>query len=90
MDPRLANALGQDVIAKTGAKARRKRPLNILSDPELQVLRLLAQCYRSQQIAKQILVGVETVELFLAHLPPGTCGLKKTWWISFSTPVRKG
>jgi two-component system response regulator NreC len=68
VDPSLANALVQDVIAKKGAQAPRKRPLNILSDRELQVLRLVARGYSSQQIAKQILVGVKTVETYRSRL----------------------
>jgi two-component system response regulator NreC len=68
VDPSLANVLVEDVLAKKGAKARPKRPVNILSDRELQVLRLVARGYSSQQIAKQILVGVKTVETYRARL----------------------
>ena len=68
MDPSLANVLVQDVLAKKGAKARPKVPVNILSDRELQVLRLVARGYSSQQIAKQILVGVKTVETYRSRL----------------------
>jgi two-component system response regulator NreC len=38
--------------------------MNILSDRELQVLRLVARGYSSAQIAKQIAVGVKTVETY--------------------------
>jgi two-component system response regulator NreC len=64
VDPSLADVLVQDVLAKRGAKTRRPRPINILSDRELQVLRLVARGYSSQQIAKQTLVGVKTVETY--------------------------
>jgi two-component system response regulator NreC len=68
IDPSLANVLVQDVLAKRGAKAPRIRPVSILSDRELQVLRLVARGYSSQQIAKQILVGVKTVETYRSRL----------------------
>jgi two-component system response regulator NreC len=64
VDPRLANILVQDVLAKKGTKARPTRPVNILSDRELQVLSLVARGYSSAQIAKQIFVGVKTVETY--------------------------
>jgi len=68
VDPSLADVLVQDLLAKKGARARPKRPLNILSDRELQVMRLVARGYSSQQIAKQILVGVKTVETYRSRL----------------------
>ena len=68
VDPSLANVLLQDVLVKTGAKERPKRPANILSVRELQVLKLVARGYSSQQIAKQILVGVKTVETYRSRL----------------------
>jgi two-component system response regulator NreC len=68
VDPSLANVLVQDLLAKKGAKAQRTRPVSILSDRELQVLRLVARGYSSQQIAKQILVGVKTVETYRSRL----------------------
>jgi two-component system, NarL family, response regulator NreC len=64
LDPRLAGVLVQDVLAKRGKGAHPTRPVNILSDRELQVLRLVAQGYASAQIAKQIAVGVKTVETY--------------------------
>jgi len=64
VDPRLANILVQDVLAKKGTKAGPTRPVNILSDRELQVLSLVARGYSSAQIAKQISVGVKTVETY--------------------------
>ena len=68
VDPSLADVLVQDVLAKKGTKARLKRPVNILSERELQVLRLVALGYSSQQIAKQILVVVKTVETYRSRL----------------------
>jgi len=64
VDPRLASVLVQDVLAKSGATPGSKRPVNILSDRELQVLRLVARGYTSAQIAKQIFVSVKTVETY--------------------------
>jgi len=64
VDPRLASVLVQDVLAKKGTKASPTQPINILSDRELQVLRLVARGYSSAQIAKQIAVGVKTVETY--------------------------
>jgi two-component system response regulator NreC len=64
VDPRLASILVQDVLAKKGTKAGPKEPINILSDRELQVLKFVARGYSSSQIAKQIAVGVKTVETY--------------------------
>src|SRR5580658_9179084 len=64
VDPRLASILVQDVLAKKGTKAGPAQPINILSDRELQVLKLVARGYSSAQIAKQIAVGVKTVETY--------------------------
>jgi two-component system response regulator NreC len=64
VDPRLASVLVQDVLAKKATKAGPKEPINILSDRELQVLRLVARGYTSAQIAKQIAVSVKTVETY--------------------------
>src|SRR5882672_12411164 len=58
----------QDLFPKKCVKASRTRPVNILSDRELQVLKLVARGYSSQQIAKQILVGVKTVETYRSRL----------------------
>jgi len=68
VDPSLANVLVQDVLGKKSVKTSRKRPLNILSDRELQVLGLVARGFSSQEIAKQILVGVKTVETYRSRL----------------------
>jgi two-component system response regulator NreC len=64
VDPRLANIIVQDVLAKKGTKSAPKRPINILSDRELQVLGLVARGYTSAQIAKQISVSVKSVETY--------------------------
>jgi len=64
VDPRLASVLVQDVLGKRGKKAASIRPIKILSDRELQVLKLVARGYSSAQIAKQIAVGVKTVETY--------------------------
>jgi two-component system response regulator NreC len=64
VDPRLANVLVQDVLAKNSTKAGRARPANILSRRETQVLGLVAQGYTSAEIAKQIFVGVKTIETY--------------------------
>jgi two-component system response regulator NreC len=68
VDPSLANVLVQDVLAKRGTKARSKRPVNILSDREQQVLKFVAQGYSSQEIAKRIFVSVKTVETYRARV----------------------
>jgi two-component system, NarL family, response regulator NreC len=64
VDPRLANVLVQDVLAKKSTKARSKQPVSILSQRELQVLTLVARGYTSAQIAKQIFIGVKTIETY--------------------------
>ena len=68
VDPSLANVLVQDALAKRGTIAHSKRPVNILSDREQQVLILVAQGYGSQEIAKQIFVSVKTVETYRARI----------------------
>jgi two-component system response regulator NreC len=64
LDPRLANVLVQDVLAKRDRKAGPERAVKILSDRELQVLSLVARGHTSAQIAKEIFVGVKTVETY--------------------------
>ncbi len=68
VDPRLANVLVQDVLAKRRTKAGPTRPVNILSQRELQVLTLVARGYTSAEIAKQIFVGVKTIETYRSRL----------------------
>jgi len=67
LDPRLANVLVHDVLAKRGRKAGPERAVNILSDRELQVLSFVARGHTSAQIAKEIFVGVKTVETYRAR-----------------------
>ncbi len=64
IDPRLANILVQDVLTKKNTRAGSKGPVSILSQRELQVLRLVARGYSSAEIAKQIFVGVKTIETY--------------------------
>lgn len=64
VDPRLANILVQDVLAKKGTKAGPIQTVNILSPRELQVLGLVARGYTSAEIAKQIFVGIKTIETY--------------------------
>jgi len=68
VDPSLADVLVQDVLAKRGTRARSKRPANILSDREQQVLKFVAQGYSSQEIAQRIFVSVKTVETYRARI----------------------
>ena len=68
VDPSMANVLVQDVLAKRGTRTRSKRPVNILSEREQQVLQLVALGYTSQLIAKRILVSVKTVETYRARI----------------------
>jgi DNA-binding NarL/FixJ family response regulator len=64
VDPSLAGGLVSDALDKKGKTSRPKR---LLSDRELQVLRLVARGFSSQQIAKQISVSVKTVETYRAR-----------------------
>ena len=64
VDPRLANVLIQEALTKGRKKADPRRSVNILSDRELQVLRLVARGYTSAQISKQIFVSVKTIETY--------------------------
>ncbi len=68
VDPRLANVLVQDVLAKRSTKDDSTRPASILSHRELQVLTLVARGYTSAEIAKQIFVGVKTIETYRSRL----------------------
>jgi len=67
VDPRLANILVQDVLAKRSGTAGPAQPANILSRRELEVLGLVARGYTSAQIAKQIFVSVKTIETYRAR-----------------------
>lgn len=68
VDPRLAGILVQDVITKRETRAGSAKPVNILSRREFQVLTLVARGYTSADIAKQIFVGVKTVETYRSRL----------------------
>jgi two-component system response regulator NreC len=63
VDPRLANVVVQEALAKKST-VDSTRPANILSNREMQVLKLVAQGYTSAEIAKQIFVGVKTIETY--------------------------
>lgn len=64
VDPRLANILVEDMRGNSSKEAAPARPSNILSRRELQVLRLVARGYTSAEIAKQVFVGVKTIETY--------------------------
>ena len=64
LDPRLASVLVEDMRGEGSSKADPTRPSNILSRRELQVLRLVARGYTSAEIAKQVFVGVKTIETY--------------------------
>ena len=68
VDPRLASILVQDVLAKGETKAGSKGSANILSHRELQVLGLVARGYTSAEIARQIFVGVKTIETYRSRI----------------------
>jgi DNA-binding NarL/FixJ family response regulator len=68
VDPRLAGVLVQDVLGKGSTTAGPTRPVHILSPRELQVLRLVARGYTSAEIARQLLVGVKTIETYRLRL----------------------
>lgn len=60
VDPELANALLQDTMPGIDRQSRAK----LLSDREMQVLKLVAEGYSSREIADQILVSTKTVETY--------------------------
>jgi DNA-binding NarL/FixJ family response regulator len=60
----LASVLVEDMRGEGSSKADPTRPSNILSRRELQVLRLVARGYTSAEIAKQVFVGVKTIETY--------------------------
>jgi len=68
IDPSLAKVLVQDVIATRQGKGAQDKPARLLSDRELQVLRLVARGFSSKQIAGQIFVSAKTVETYRARL----------------------
>ena len=68
IDPSLADILVQDVLDGRRTKVRPQRGSKLLSDRELQVLRLVAGGYSSKQIADQIFVSSKTVETYRSRL----------------------
>jgi two-component system response regulator NreC len=56
------------VLSKRSTKAGSTPSANILSHRELQVLTLVARGYTSAEIAKQIFVGVKTIETYRSRL----------------------
>ena len=68
VDPSLAHVFVQDALDKAAKERTPARSLNILSERERQVLGLVAQGYGSQEISKQILVSVKTVETYRARV----------------------
>jgi two-component system response regulator NreC len=64
VDPRLANVVVEEALQKRSSRADSARPANILSDRELEVLKLVARGYTSAEIAKQMFVGVKTIETY--------------------------
>jgi two-component system response regulator NreC len=61
VDPSLAGVFVKDVLVRTGTKGQ---PRKVLSDRELQVLRLVAHGYSSQEISEKIFLSVKTVETY--------------------------
>jgi two-component system response regulator NreC len=68
IDPSLAKVLVQDVVTNKQGRNGEAKPAKLLSDREMQVLRLVARGYSSKQIAEQILVSAKTVETYRARL----------------------
>jgi two-component system, NarL family, response regulator NreC len=68
VDPSLAHVFVQDVLDKPATADGGTRSLKILSERERQVLKLVAEGYGTQEIAKQILVSVKTVETYRARI----------------------
>jgi two-component system, NarL family, response regulator NreC len=68
VDPSLAHVFVQDALDKATTEGGAERSLSILSQRERQVLGFVAQGYGSQEIAKQILVSVKTVETYRARI----------------------
>ena len=64
VDSELASALIQHVLPDLGHPGR---PDEVLSERELQVLKLVAECFSSREIAEQIFIGIKTVETYRAR-----------------------
>ena len=64
VDSELASALIQHALPDIGQPGR---PDEVLSERELQVLKLVAEGFSSREIAEQIFIGVKTVETYRAR-----------------------
>lgn len=62
VDSQLAATLIQHAIPQRDREPG--NPADVLSDREVQVLKLVAEGFSSREIAEQILVGVKTVETY--------------------------
>jgi two-component system, NarL family, response regulator NreC len=68
IDPSLTKVLVHDVLATNRTKSGQPKTAKLLSEREMQVLRLVARGYSSKQIAGQIFVSAKTVETYRARL----------------------
>ncbi|MGA1841421.1 MAG: response regulator [bacterium] len=66
----VSNHMASNMLHKylNGRSAFNESPLELLSDRELEVLRLMGQGYGTRQIANELIVGVKTVETYRSHL----------------------
>lgn len=67
IDPSLAGVLVQEVQGRNKGASAKAKP-SILSDREMQVLRLVARGFSNKQIAGQIFVSVKTVETYRSRV----------------------
>jgi len=68
IDPSLAHILVEDVVAGKKDASSRMKAARLLSDRELEVLRLVAGGFSNKQIAARIFVSIKTVETYRARL----------------------
>lgn len=66
VDPELAEVLVRDALPQDAAE--RAAPRNLLSDRELEVLKLVAEGFSSREIAEQIYISTKTVETYRSRL----------------------
>jgi len=66
IDSELADVLVQDALGEKG-KAKTSERRAVLSERELQVLKLVAEGFSSREIADQILISTKTVEAYRAR-----------------------
>lgn len=66
----LSEKIASKILCKYFEKRSKKNGslIEILSDRELEVLRLIGQGYRNRQIARELYIGVKTVETYRSHL----------------------